>query len=313
MSFAGEVKKELCERGGGQKALCRAELSALFFLGSELKKGEKGQTILRFSSENPLIAKKCFTFLKKSFNMSLRVSEGEKTEGRRTVFFVMLETEESVRTVLRALGLRPRSEDVPPYYEWDCGILKNSNCKRAWIRGLFLMDGTINDPAKSYHFEIGLPDLQMADFLINCIGEFTRKPKLMRRKQRWVVYVKDGTQIADLLTVMEAHVSLMQYENERVVKEVRGSVNRRVNCEVSNLNKTLAAARKQAEDIAYIRERIGLEQLPENLKEIARLRLENTEASLQELGEMLHPPLGRSGVNHRLKKLCEIAEGLRSN
>ena len=122
-----------------------------------------------------------------------------------------------------------------------------------------------------------------------------------------------STQIADLLTVMEAHVSLMQYENERVVKEVRGSVNRRVNCEVSNLNKTLAAARKQAEDIAYIRERIGLEQLPENLKEIARLRLENTEASLQELGEMLHPPLGRSGVNHRLKKLCEIAEGLRSN
>lgn len=313
MSFAAEVKKELCERGGNHTNLCLAELAALFLLGGRLEPGENGQKNLRFSSDNALISKKCFTFLKKSFNMSLRVSEWEKSEGRRTEFSVLVEGNESVRTVLSALGFARTDGEGLSGSEWNSLTLKNQGCKRAWIRGLFLMGGRINDPAKSYHFEIGLPDLQTADCLMRCIGEFTREPKLLQRKQQWIVYVKDGAQIADLLTVMEAHVSLMHYENERIVREVRGSVNRRVNCEVSNLNKTLAAARKQAEDIAWIRDHMGLERLPENLQEVARLRLEHTEASLQELGELLHPPLGRSGVNHRLQKLCEIAEGLRSN
>lgn len=313
MSFAAEVKKELCERGGSHSHLCLAELAALFLLGSRLETGEDGQRNLRFSSDNPLISKKCFTFLKKSFNMSLRVSEREQQEGRRTEFSVIVEGNDSVRTVLHALGLGRSDGGELPYCGWNPRTLKNQSCKRAWIRGLFLMSGRISDPAKSYHFEITLPDSQTADCLMRCIGEFTREPKLLKRKQQWVVYVKDGAQIADLLTIMEAHVSLMNYENERIVREVRGSVNRRVNCEVSNLNKTLAAARKQVEDITWIQERMGLERLPENLQEVARLRLEHTEASLQELGELLHPPLGRSGVNHRLQKLCEIAEGLRSN
>ncbi len=313
MSFAAEVKKELCERGGSYSHLCLAELAALFLLGSRMETGEDGQRNLRFSSDNPLISKKCFTFLKKSFNMSLRVSEREQQEGRRTEFSVIVEGNDSVRTVLHALGLERSDGGELPYYVWNPRTLRNQSCKRAWIRGLFLMGGRISDPAKSYHFEITLPDSQTADCLMQCIGEFTREPKLLKRKQQWVVYVKDGAQIADLLTIMEAHVSLMKYENERIVREVRGSVNRRVNCEVSNLNKTLAAARKQVEDITWIQERMGLERLPENLQEVARLRLEHTEASLQELGELLHPPLGRSGVNHRLQKLCEIAEGLRSN
>ena len=126
-----------------------------------------------------------------------------------------------------------------------------------------------------------------------------------------MVYVKEGAQVAELLNIMEAHIALMEFENVRIVKDVRNSVNRQVNCETANLSKTVNAARKQYEDIVLIRDRVGLHSLPENLEEMAQLRLEYPEASLIELGDMLNPKLGKSGVNHRLKKISEYADGLR--
>jgi DNA-binding protein WhiA len=125
------------------------------------------------------------------------------------------------------------------------------------------------------------------------------------------VYLKEGTQIVDMLNVMEAHVSLMQMENVRILKDMRNSVNRQVNCETANLNKTVNAAVKQIEDIRLVQEQKGLESLPKTLREVAQIRLENPEASLKELGEMLEPPIGKSGVNHRLRKISEIAEDMR--
>ena len=128
-----------------------------------------------------------------------------------------------------------------------------------------------------------------------------------------MVYIKEGSGIVDILNVMEAHIALMELENVRILKEVRNSVNRKVNCETANLNKTISAAVKQIEDIEYIRDNYGLSKLSESLEEMARLRLDNPDASLKELGDMLSPPVGKSGVNHRLRKICEIAEDLRGN
>ena len=177
---------------------------------------------------------------------------------------------------------------------------------------MYLMAGTMNDPSKSYHFEITVPTEELAEMISSYIGIFELEAKVTMRKDMFVVYLKDGTQIADLLKVMEAYVALLQYENERAMKEMRGSINRRVNCEVSNLNKTAAAARKQIEDIQLIEQITGFQSLPPTLFEMAQLRMAYPEASLQELGERLHPPIGRSGVNHRLQKLSVFAAGLRS-
>ena len=126
-----------------------------------------------------------------------------------------------------------------------------------------------------------------------------------------MVYIKEGSQIVDILNVMEAPVALMELENIRILKDMRNSVNRQVNCETANINKTVSAAVKQIEDITYIRDTIGLDNLPDNLSEIARERLDRPEATLKELGEALDPPVGKSGVNHRLRKLCDLAGRLR--
>ena len=169
----------------------------------------------------------------------------------------------------------------------------------------------MSDPEKSYHLEFVCSIREQAGQLKDIIREFQIDAKSVRRKKYEVVYLKEGSGIVDLLNVMGAHVSLMNLENLRIVKEMRNSVNRKVNCETANLNKTVSAAVRQMEDIRYIEQRKGLQELSEGLEEIARLRLEHPDASLKELGDMLSPQVGKSGVNHRLRKLSLMAEQLR--
>ena len=190
-------------------------------------------------------------------------------------------------------------------------VVQNVCCKRAFIRGAFLSAGSISDPEKFYHFEITCASMRKAKQLQGLMASFDIEARIVLRKHYFVVYVKEGSQIAELLQIMEAPVALMELENIRIVKEMRNSVNRQVNCETANINKTVSAAVKQMEDIRYIQDTIGLESLPENLQEMARVRLERPEATLKELGEALEPPVGKSGVNHRLRKLSLMAEDLR--
>ena len=192
-------------------------------------------------------------------------------------------------------------------------LIQNLCCKRAYIRGAFLASGSVSDPEKGYHFEIACNSLEKAEQLCNMIGSFDIEAKVTRRKKNQIVYIKEGAQIVDALNVMEAHVALMNFENIRILKDMRNSVNRQVNCETANLNKTVSAAVKQIEDIQYIKATIGFDQLPEGLIEIAKLRLEQPESTLKELGQMLTPCVGKSGVNHRLRKLSLIAEELREH
>ena len=187
-------------------------------------------------------------------------------------------------------------------------LLQQSCCKRAYIRGAFLAGGSISDPNKAYHFEIVCRTMEQATQLRDVINSFSMDAKIVERKKHFVVYLKEGSQIVDILNVMEAHIALMKLENVRILKEMRNSVNRQVNCETANISKTVNAAVKQLEDITFIRDTAGLDSLPDNLKEIAILRLEHPEAPLKELGTYLDPPVGKSGVNHRLRKISEIAE-----
>ena len=169
----------------------------------------------------------------------------------------------------------------------------------------------MSDPEKSYHFEIVCQEQEHANQLQEIINSFEMDAKIVRRKKSYVVYLKEGAQIVDILNIMEAHVALMNLENVRILKEMRNFVNRQVNCETANINKTVSAAVKQVEDINYIKSIKGLDSLPDSLKEIALLRLQYPQAALKELGTLLNPPVGKSGVNHRLRKLCQIAEDLK--
>lgn len=189
-------------------------------------------------------------------------------------------------------------------------LLKRICCKRAFLRGAFLASGSISDPQKSYHFEIVCQEQWQAQLLQELYHSFEIDAKIVQRKKYYILYLKEGAQIVDALNVMGAYVALMNLENVRIVKEMRGSVNRIVNCETANINKVVGAACRQVEDIRYIQNRIGLDELPPALREIAFIRLEYPDSSLKELGELCDPPVGKSGVNHRLRKLGEIAKKL---
>ena len=181
------------------------------------------------------------------------------------------------------------------------------------IREAFLQSGSISDPEKFYHLEIVFAEYEEALRIKQLMEDFRLDGKIVERKGHYVVYLKEGAQIADMLRVMEAPLALMEFENIRIVKEMRNSINRQVNCEAANLGKTISAAVKQVEDIKFICSKVGLDNIPESLAQTAKIRLAYPEATLKELGELMEPPLGKSGVNHRLKRLSDLAEDLRSH
>lgn len=199
-----------------------------------------------------------------------------------------------------ACGMSERPEEK--LYEKTC-------CKRAFLRGVFLASGTMTDPNEIYNLEMVFRYSWLANEVMRLLVQFEIPGKITERKGRYVVYLRDGDDISDFLRVLGASSSLLQLEDIRVVKEVRNRVNRRVNCETANIHKTAATSARQIEDIRVIEEREGLDSLPDSLREIAFLRLENPEATLSELGDLLDPPVGKSGVNHRLRRLHEIAVG----
>ncbi len=181
-------------------------------------------------------------------------------------------------------------------------------CKRAFLRGAFLAAGSMTDPGKGYHLEFSAQNAEYAGLLIRLMEGFDIYPKFASRKFGFGVYLKDGDSIARLLAVVEAPKALMELENSRIVKEVRNSINRKVNCETANIGKTIAASSAQIDDIRRLKESGHFARLPETLKEIADLRLKWPEATLEELGALTSPPIGKSGVNHRLRRLTELAQ-----
>ena len=315
MSFSSEVKDELSKQLSEARHCQLAELAAFISMCGRPNYEKDQGLLLKIHTENVSVARKYFTLLKKTFNIDTDVfiRRNEYLKKSRT-YEVVIQQEEDVIRVLQAIKLMDGSGKLPGNRAVISNvILANSCCKRAFIRGAFLAAGSISAPEKFYHYEIVCTTQEKAEQLKALIRCFGIEAKIVLRKKYYVVYVKEGSQIVDILNVMEAPKALMELENVRILKEMRNSVNRQVNCETANINKTVAAAVKQIEDIKYINDTMGLDNLPENLQEIARIRLENPESPLKELGTYLSKPVGKSGVNHRLKKLGEIADELRGN
>lgn len=311
MSFSGDVKNELAKHVPNSRHCQMAELSALLAYGNVIISDTNNVKRLRFLTENIFIIKKVFTIVKKSFNIRIGVFYQKAGSKSRSLYGIDIFGNKTIKALLS--DLRIRIDDEGGFVYTGKPEKMNSCCRFSFIRGAFLMLGSISDPAKSYHMEFDAGDVNRADVLSRMLGNLIEDVKVSMRKGHHLIYIKDSSVIADVLAAMGASVSLMNYENTRIINETRGMVNRRVNCEVGNLKKAAAAGQKQIQDIELIIEKMGVDNLPGNLKEIAELRISNPEASLQELGEMMNPPLGRSGVNHRLQKLMSIAEGLRTS
>lgn len=199
------------------------------------------------------------------------------------------------------------------YYINLLSNIEKDNLKKAFIRGSFLGSGSINDPKKKYHIEISLENKEYANILKNILNEFNIIFKELERKSSYSLYSKDGEEISKFLALIGASKAVINFEEIRVIRDIRNNVNRKVNCETANLNKTVNAAVRQIEDIKFIYNSKAEDKLSDSLKEIANLRMENPDISLVELGKLLKEPIGKSGVNHRLKKIQEIANELRGN
>ena len=312
MSFSGDIKEELSTLTSGGRHCRLAETAAILSLCGKIVITENNRYCVKIQTESLPVARKYFTLLRKAFNIRAEVSARKSREAH--YYSVVVRKDREARRLLGDTCLLDRDGNI-----CECmsllhnQLLKQSCCRRAFIRGAFLAAGSVSDPEKSYHLEIVCASEEKAGQLCELMISYEIDAKIVIRKKHYVVYVKEGSQIVDVLGLMGAHVSLMQLENVRIVKEMRNSVNRKVNCETANLNKTVSAAVRQQEDIRYIESRIGLQKLNNSLEVIARLRLAHPDASLKELGDMLSPPVGKSGVNHRLRKLSLIAEHLRES
>ncbi len=292
MSFSSEVKEELSEQIASGRHCRLAETAAILSLCGKIVITENDRYCVKIQTENLAVARKYFTLLRKTFNIRAEVSVRKSREVR--FYSVIVSKDPEARRLLGETCLLDEdgnvSECMSPMHH---RLLRQNCCRRAFIRGAFLAVGSVSDPKKSYHFEIVCTAPEKARQLQELLASYDVDAKVVLRKRHYVVYIKEGSQIVELLGLMGAHISLMQLENVRIVKEMRNSVNRKVNCETANLNKTVSAAVRQAEDIRYIQEKIGLDKLPMDLEETARLRLEHIEASLKELGDMLSPKGGK--------------------
>lgn len=312
MSFSLKVKEELSGINVGARHCQLAELAALIGMCGHVYTKPSGRHYIMASSENRAIIVKCRTLIRKAFGYDADVSvRFNRDTGNRTYFTAVFDSDTAIK-ILMATKLMDGDGSINRDMSLVSTMaISNMCCKRAFLRGAFLAGGSMSDPEKAYHLEIVTSGKKKAEQIAEAANAFGLGAKIALRRHYYVVYIKESSQIVDMLNVTGAHVSLMELENVRVLKEVRNSVNRKVNCETANLNKTVSAAVKQIEDINYIKDTVGLDSLNEGLEQIARLRLEYPDMPLKDLGEQLVPSVGKSGVNHRLRRISQIAEDLR--
>lgn len=315
MSFSGDVKRELSGQISEGRHCQLAELAAIFSQCGIVYFTAQDKIRLKILTENVSVARKCFTILTKAFNIDRDVAVRKSgTNQKSRTYLLSIPRHEDAVAVLQALKMI--DGDVNPLEFTgmvDGRLVQNSCCRRAFLRGAFLACGSLSDPSHFYHLEMVVSSQEKAEHIIEMMGSFDIQGHIVVRKRYYVVYLKEGSQIVDLLNVMEAHHSLMEFENIRILKEISNSINRAVNCETANIHKSVLAAKGQIDDIRFIQDTVGIEQLPEELQEVAEIRLNNPGMPLKELGEQLDPPIGKSGVNHRFRKIKAFADRIREN
>ncbi|EQB4339319.1 MULTISPECIES: DNA-binding protein WhiA [Clostridium] len=312
MSFSLKVKNEVCKHVEVNKQEAIAELSAIMKVSGTLLFTNK-QFNFKITTENAAIARLVFKILKEHFGIHTEIMiKKNNSLKKNNIYIILISEEEGVKSLLKEVGIIKETINVFSLdYNISKSIIECDECRRAYIRGAFLGGGSISNPEKTYHLEFVTHNEEYAKDLSNLINSYNLNSKVIKRKNSYIIYLKEGEQIVDLLNIIGAHASLLELENVRIMKEMRNNVNRLVNCETANLSKTVNAAVRQVESIKFIEREIGLGRLPKNLRDVAELRIKYPDESLRELGKMLNPPVGKSGVNHRLRRIEKIADELK--
>lgn len=310
MSFASETKKELTNLE--VKTCCiQAELSALIRMNGSLSFSNR-KLIVDIQTENAAIARRIYTLLKKSYDIQVELLVRKKMRLKKNNVYIVRLAQQAKEILedMKIIG-----EGFTIIHDISPELIKKKCCKRSYLRGAFLAGGSVNNPeTSSYHLEISSLYKEHNDSLCELMNKFGLNSKTLERKKGFITYLKEAEKITEFLNIVGAHNALLRFEDIRIVRDMRNSVNRLVNCETANLNKTIGASIRQVENIRYINQTVGLQILPEKLREIAELRLNYTDVTLKELGEMVSGgTISKSGINHRLRKIDAIAEKLRTS
>lgn len=313
MSFTSEVKEELSQQISNAMHCRVAELAAIISMCGNIIITETDRYCINVHTENISVARKFYELVRKTFKINAEISIRQSAYSKKArTYTIIIKKHEDSTKILQATKLMDRNGNIEENMSIKDNIVIMKNCcKRAFVRGAFLSTGSIIDPNNSYHFEIVCNCEAKAEQLIKILEIFNIEGKIVARKGYFVVYIKEGESIVDVLNVMEAHVALMNFENVRILKDMSNYYNRQVNCETANIKRTVTTACRQIDAIHYIEETVGIDYLPENLQEIARVRINYPDMPLKDLGGKLSKTIGKSGVNHRLRKICEIAEELK--
>lgn len=307
MSFAADVKKELTSLTV-QRNLAQAELAALIRMNGSLSLSNH-QFVLNVQTENAAIARRIFTLLKEYYDVRSELLVRRKMKLKKNnVYIVRLKQE--TQKILLDLDIM---DGLMFQSHIDDEIKQSDEKTRAYLRGAFLASGSVNNPETSrYHLEISSIYEEHNQDICDLLNQFDLNARTLERRNGYITYLKGAEKIADFLTLIGATNSMLKFEDVRIVRDMRNSVNRLVNCETANMNKTIDAASKQIENIHFIETTVGLQSLPEKLQEIAKLRIQNPEISLKELGEMIPSgAISKSGINHRIRKINDFADNLR--
>lgn len=311
MSFSTVTKNELARVNSAGNCCKLAELAALARLDGSIQISGR-RVYLRIINENAAVVRKIFVLFKELFGVQTDVLAERKIKLRKNnVYMVQVPPQPSTTEILTELGLLDEKGRLPQGIKKD--FIRRDCCRRSYLRGAFLGGGSVNNPEGNYHLEIISTNERHSGEIARLMRKFSLTAKISQRKNWYVVYLKESDQIVNFLSIIGAHTALLDFENTRIYKGMRNQVNRLVNCETANLNKTVDAAMRQMENIKFVAEYMGLDKLPAGLRQLAELRLSHPDMSLRELGDMMDPRVGKSGINHRMRKIEAIAEKLRSN
>ncbi|MED3763300.1 DNA-binding protein WhiA [Ureibacillus terrenus] len=308
MSFASETKKEMTQVEANDQSL-KAEVSAIIRMNGTLSFSNK-QLSFDVQTENAAIARRIYTIIRKLYPYNVELLVRKKMRLKKNNVYIC-RIREGAKEILIDLDIL--HGDFQVNHSLSKSLLKTKSQKRAYLRGAFLAGGSVNNPeTSSYHLEIYSMHKEHSEALANLMNEFHLNAKTIDRKKGYITYLKEAEKISEFLGLAGAFQAMLKFEDVRILRDMRNSVNRIVNCETANLNKTIGAALRQVENIKYIDQTIGIDKLPEKLREVARLRIEHQDVTLKELGEMISTgTVSKSGINHRLRKIDEIAEKLR--
>lgn len=310
MSFAATTKKELTLITESEACCEKAELSALIRMNGSVQLTNQ-RVVLDISTENAAIARRIYSLIKKTYKLHTELLVRKKMRLKKNNVYIV-RVPGQVQELLS--DLRIVSEGFIFTTGINKEIIRGNCCKRAYLRGAFMAGGSVNNPeGSSYHLEIASIYEEHCKALVHLANKFDLNARFIERKKGFVLYIKEGEKIIEFLSIIGAHQALLRFEDVRIMKDMRNSVNRIVNCETANLNKTIGAAVRQIENIRLLQREIGLESLPDKLREVAEIRLQHPDLNLKEVGDMLKGNVSKSGVNHRLRKIDELAEKQRNS